>query len=341
VSVLAWTTALVLSGSPGCATPAPRPGAWEREGTDRVWPLPPERARIGYLGQIRSEEDLGKKKGWLARLADSVFGKETKALVKPLAVARNRAGLLVVTDPGIPMVHFFDLRQREYHWLDEELASLLGSPVGVALDDQGIAYVTDSVRRTVFVFDEQRRLVAEFGADLLRRPTGIALDPTQERIHVVDTLACRVLTFDRSGQYLGRFGSCGNGPGKLHGPTFIAVTPDGTIAVSDSLNFRVQTFSPDGTLLRSFGAAGDSTGDFARPKGVASDARGRLYVVDGGFDNVQIFDAEGRFLLPFGASGTGPGQFNLPVGMFLDSTNILWVADSFNQRIQAFRLLEE
>jgi len=341
-SALGLATALVLVESLGCATAAPRPGAWERVAPGLVWPPPPERARIGYLGRIRSGADLGRTEGWLTRLADTVFGKEPMSLVKPISVARNRAGLLVVTDPGIPMVHFFDLQRREYRWLDDELAWLLASPVGVAVDDRGNAYVTDSVRRKVFVFDDQRRLAGEFGGDLLRRPTGIALDSSQERIYVVDTLACQVLTFDRSGRVLGRFGSCGTGPGRFNGPTYVAVTPDGSLAVSDSLNFRIQTFRPDGTPLGSFGRVGDSAGNFARPKGVASDAQGRLYVVDGAFDNVQIFDGEdSRLLMAFGASGDGAGEFNLPVGVFLDSTNTIWVADSFNQCLKVFRLLEE
>jgi DNA-binding beta-propeller fold protein YncE len=341
-SALGLATALVLVESLSCATAAPRLAAWERVAPEISWPPPPETARVGYLGRIRSGADLGRTKGWLTRLADAVFGKEPMSLVKPISVARNPAGLLVVTDPGIPMVHFFDLQRREYRWLDDELAWLLASPVGVAVDDQGNAYVTDSVRRKVFVFDDQRRLAGEFGGDLLQRPTGVALDRSQERIYVVDTLACQVLTFDRSGRVLGRFGSCGTGPGRFHGPTYVAVMPDGTLAVSDSLNFRVQTFRPDGTPLGSFGRVGDSAGDFARPKGVASDVQGRLYVVDGAFDNVQIFDGkDSRLLMAFGASGDGPGEFNLPVGVFLDSTNTIWVADSFNQCLQVFRLLEE
>jgi DNA-binding beta-propeller fold protein YncE len=338
---LGLATALALSGGLGCATAAPEPGAWERVRPERVWPLPPERARIGYLGQIRSAEDLGRKKGWLARLADAVLGREPMTLVKPLAVARNGAGLLVVTDPGVPTVHFFDLQRREYRWLEGEPAEQLAVPVGVAVDDLGNAYVTDSVRQRVFVFDAERRLTRSFGADRLQRPTGIALDPTRERIYVVDTLACQVLSFDLDGAFLGRFGSRGTGPGQLHGPTYVAVAPDGSVVVSDSLNFRIQRFRPDGTPVASFGRAGDSTGDFARPKGVAADAGGRIYVVDGGFDQVQILDPQGRLLLVFGAPGVGPGDFNLPVGIFRDATDTIWVADSFNQRLQAFRLLGE
>jgi len=324
----------------GCVSRPPEQAFWERSDLDLVWPLPPETARVGYLGEIRSGEALRGRKSWLGRLVDRIAGQEPMSLLKPMSVASNGAGLLVVADPGLATVHFFDLVRRRYDWLADEDSSLLAVPVGVALDGQGNTYVTDSARRRVFVFDSRRRLVREIGEGLLERPTGIAIDPSQERLYVVDTVAAAVFTFDLGGEMLSRFGASGSGPGQMNGPTYVAVGPSGDLAISDSLNFRVQTFRPDGTFLRAFGSVGDSAGDFARPKGVAFDSHGRLYVVDGAFDNVQIFDPEGRLLLTLGGSGRDVGRFNLPVGLSLDSNRILWVTDSYNGRIQAFRLLE-
>jgi sugar lactone lactonase YvrE len=342
LAVALWLAgAWLFSSSPGCVSGELEAGFWERGEVERVWPPPPDRARVGYLGEIRSARSLGKPRSWLQKLGDRIMGESPMSLVKPLAVARNASGLLVVADPSFPTVHFFDLQRREYHWLKDDLSSLLGTPVGVALDDQGNAYVTDSLRRRIFVFDAQRRLVTEFGLGLLERPTGIALGPAQKQLYVVDTLACELLVFELNGRLVGRFGSRGAGPGQLNAPTHVAVSPDGTIAISDTLNFRVQTFEPDGTLLGSFGRAGNRPGTFARPKGIAYDRHGRLYVADGGFDNVQIFDPQGRLLLVFGSGGSGPGEFNLPVGLFLDSTNTIWVTDSYNSRVQAFRLMED
>jgi DNA-binding beta-propeller fold protein YncE len=337
-----WLLAVcAIWGGPGCAGPSLQPGFWEGNELDRVWPAAPERARIGYLGEIHSAEDLGRTRNWLQELGDRILGSSPVRLIKPLGVARNRSGLLAVTDPSFPTVHFFDLERREHGWLEEDVSSRLGVPVGIALDERGFAYISDSARRKIFVIDAERRLVGTIGEGLLERPTGIALGPSQQRLYVVDTVACQVLTFGLNGQLLGRFGNRGAGLGQLNAPTYIAVAPDGSLAVSDTLNFRVQTFAPDGTLLHAFGRAGDSAGAFARPKGIAYDRRGRLYVADGGFDNVQIFDPEGRLLLTFGAAGREAGQFNLPVGLILDSTQTVWVADSYNRRVQAFRLLED
>jgi hypothetical protein len=244
-----------LSGGPGCVSGTPEPGFWERVELDRVWPPPPEQARIGYLGEIHSGKDLGKAKSWLEKLGDRIMGETPMSMVKPLGVARNQNGLLVVTDPSFPTVHFFDLAQREYHWLEDDLSALLGAPVGVALDDLGNAYVTDSIRRKVFIFDAQRRLVGEIGEGVLERPTGIAFDAAQKQLYIVDTLACELFVFEPSGRLVKRFGSRGAGPGQLNAPTYVAVSPDGTIAITDTLNFRIQTFTPESPTI----AAVDST----------------------------------------------------------------------------------
>jgi DNA-binding beta-propeller fold protein YncE len=306
-----------------------------------VWPGAPERARIEYVGALRSAEDLGREVGRLARLKSVLFGEDPVEMIKPLDVAKNEAGTLVVADPGVPTVHFFDLERRRYRRLDDEVAALLSSPVGIAIDDTGRVYLADSVRRKIFVLDEDGRLIGEMGEGVLVRPTGLALDAAQEHLYVVDTTACRVVVFDRTGREVGRFGRRGARAGELNFPTYITVGADGTIRVSDSLNFRVQIFDPDGTPITSFGQPGDAAGDLARPKGVATDTSGRIYVADAAFENVQIFNPRGALLLAFGAPGTGAGQFYLPGGLFVDSKNTIWVADSFNRRVQIFRLLAE
>ena len=330
-----------LAGLAACVAAGPGPRRWDDPGVRIVWPDPPERPRIEYVGAIRSAEDLAPQRGWLARLKALVLGSERTAMLKPVAVARNKRGLLVVADSSIPTLHFFQLEELRYRRLGEQVASRLRAPVGVAVDDEGRVYIADSVRGSVFVLDEDHEFAFEIGRGSLRRPTGLVLSPEQDRLHVVDTIACRVVTFDLSGRQVGSFGGRGVGPGEFNAPTHIAVGLDGRISVSDSLNFRVQVFEPDGTLVAAFGEPGDGAGSFARPKGIASDSRGRLYVVDAAFENVQVFSSDGRLLLAFGAPGAAPGEFNLPSGMVLDSQGVIWVADSFNKRVQAFRLLPE
>jgi sugar lactone lactonase YvrE len=330
---------LIFAAALACATGPLPPPRWNHPEVALAWPEHPEPARIEYIGVLRTPADLGRKPGLFERIKNVVFGTEQETLLKPIAVAKNAAGVLAVTDPSLSVVHLFDLDRREYSRIGEGRTSFLRSPIGVAIDDSGQIYVADSVLGKIFVFDASRNLIAEFGERELTRPTGVALGPAQERLYVVDTVGCEVLVFDLSGRVLDRFGRRGVGPAEFNAPTFVAVAPDGSISVSDSLNFRVQRFRPDGTLIASFGLPGDGAGHFARPKGIATDTEGRIYVVDAAFENIQIFDPDGVLLLPFGGPGTGPGEFLLPGGLFIDSTNTIWVADVYNQRIQVFQLV--
>lgn len=323
----------------GCATGTPPPPRWSQPEVHRVWPASPERSRVEFMGFLRTPADLGRRIGFLERVTTAIFGVDPVALLKPIAVAKNDAGVLVVSDPTIPVVHLFDLERREHRFLTGDSVSPLRSPIGVAIDDTGRVYVADSILGRVFVFDERGKLVAELGVGELTRPTGVALDPAQEKVFVVDTVACKVFVFDPGGSKIGEFGGRGVGLGEFNSPTFIAVSPDGTINVADSLNFRVQRFRPDGTPIAAFGLPGDRAGHFARPKGISVDSEGRLYVVDAGFENIQIFEPDGTLLLSFGEPGSGAGELSLPGGVFVDASGTIWVADSFNRRIQVFRLL--
>lgn len=334
----AWAlgVALVVCGA-GCGSVS-RPPPWSTPTEKRFWPPPPEPARIEYVGALVSAADLGPDAGWMARIADVVLGQAPSRMVRPVAVAKNRAGMLVVADPGVPTVHFFDLERRAYRRIDEEIASKLRSPVGVAIDQEGWVYVTDSAAGVLLTVSPDGALTGQIGQDRLTRPTGVALSPDEQRLYVVDTVACQVVIFDRSGRELSRFGERGNQPGTFNAPTYIAVSARGQVSVADSLNFRVQIFEADGQWVSSFGTVGDGAGTFARPKGVAIDDHGRLFVVDAAFENVQIFNADGMFLLDFGGPGQGSGEFSLPGGIFVEPSGMIWIADAYNQRVQVFRL---
>lgn len=314
--------------------------AWDKPAERLVWPQAPDTARVEWVGAICSAADIERAHGFGQGVAELLFGKQDSSMVKPVAVSKNRAGLLAVADPGVPTVHFFDLENKKYYRPKRKYAELLPSPVGVAVADDGLTYVADSITSEILVFDSRGGLARRFGAGILKRPTGVALNAAQDKIFIVDTLSNSMFSFDREGNQLRETGERGEGPGQFNFPTFIGAAPQDALCVSDSLNFRVQVVKEDGTPLRSIGQLGDGAGSFSRPKGVATDTSGHLYVVDAAFENIQVFDSEGALLLAIGGSGSGPGEFCLPAGLCIDSSNTIWVADSYNRRIAVFRLLE-
>ena len=305
-----------------------------------VWPDPPERPRIKYIGSISTEADLKKKLSWSQGLTSLIFGKkDIGVLLCPYAVAADPDNRVFVADVSAAALHIFDLNTREYKQIsDTGEREKLMNPVGLALVDDEI-YIVDSQLRKVFVFDKEGRYKFSFGHGQLERPSGIAYSPNEDLIYVSDSAQHVINIFRRNGKLMLQFGSRGAGDGMFNFPTHLWVDAQGQLYVSDTLNYRIQIFTSEGKFVRMFGSQGDRPGFFAHPCGVATDSFGHIYVTDRQFENVQIFDSIGRLLMVLGSEGSEPGSFWLPAGIFIDKQNKIFVADSFNKRIQIFEFL--
>ncbi len=307
-------------------------------GREIVIPAPPERARLRYEGSFGDRESFRRRRGWLGRLLGAVAGREkVPALRRPHDVATD-GDLVLVTDPGLGIVHAFDLADST--WWRLPRSGRLELPIDVALVPGGTVFVSDAAAGAVLGFDRRGERILEADGPFIR-PTGMAWDDARQRLLVVDTAAHRVVVLDASGHRLATWGHRGEGAGELNFPVDVAIAPDGTVWVVDSLNFRLQAFAPDGTPRGGFGRAGSVAGTFSRPKGVAVDRDGHLYVTDAQQDGVQVFDAQGRLLLAFGRRGRGPVEFWMPAGLALDTRDRLFVVDVWNRRVQVYRYLGE
>ena len=330
---------LVLTIGSGCSTPSQAPV--QAPNPALVWPLPPEKPRIQYLYSISRPEHMDISPSFVERVGNLLAGaKPAPEIVRPHGIYFSRDLVLYVTDPGSQAVHLFDTRNRRYRQIKRYGKLNLVSPIGVAADESGFLYVSDSVLRKVLVFGSKVDPVREIGGeDRFSRPTGIAIDSLLRRLYVVDTMGHSIHAFDLQGNFLFRFGERGNGKGEFNYPTSLTADRNGNLYVNDSLNFRVQVFGPDGQFLRLFGRHGDGMGEFSNPKGIALDAEGHIYVADAVFDSVQIFDERGELLLYFGEAGQGPGEFWIPASLFIDQANRIFVSDSYNQRVHVFQFL--
>ncbi len=306
------------------------------------WPPPPQNPRVLYISAIEDPSDIGLSKSSVKKALSRIFGEEKppSVMVRPHGVFADNERVYI-SDPGFGCCHIFDLRRKKYFLIERAGAKKLLSPIGVAVDDRGDIYISDSLLKHIFVFDKDGKYLREIGSPgFFGRPTGIAIDGN--RLFVVDTHAHRVLVLSKdNGSLLFGFGKNGTAPGDFNYPTNIALSKDKLIYVTDSMNFRIQSFTGDGSFLNSFGKPGDGSGYLSRPKGIAVDSEGHIYVVDSHFDNVQIFDAEGNLLLVFGSSGNGGGEFILPAGIYIDSSDRIYVADSYNRRIQVFQYVRD
>lgn len=310
---------------------------FEAEG--RSWPEPPEIARIVYVGEFSQSSDLGMKESAWSRIISFAVGARDSAMMRPMAVAVTIDRKIVfVADPDAHCVHRFDIGRGRYDCLNSGKDNPPVAPVGLAVTDGGILFVSDSQQGRLFqVAPGGNQLVSFEVSQALKQPTGLHWDAKSEHLYVTDTGKQSVMIFSLQGELTKTISERGNLPGQFNFPTYLWVDEGTELVVADSLNFRVQRFDSDGNFLSTFGKNGDQASDFARPKGIAIDSFGHVYVVDALHHAVQVFDRYGVLLLSIGNQGRGEGQFWLPNGIFITSDNTIFVADSYNKRIQVFR----
>lgn len=303
-----------------------------------VWPQPPNRPRVRFVQSISRPEDLGIRPSFWTRLAGVLFGKEENWFIRPTGIAAI-GKTLYVADPGAQALWILDAEAGRFNKIRNAGEQPLISPVAVAPGAKDRVFLADSYLGKVFVYSADGTFIQTVEETKLLRPTGVAYDPTQNRLYVADSSAHRVWIFSGEGKPSGVIGARGTANGEFNFPTHVAVDQTGNLYVIDALNFRLQIFAPGGGFSEKFGRHGDGSGDFAGPKGVGVDREGHIYIADALFDRVQIFDGQGRYLLTFGQRGVGLGQFWLPGGLFIGSGDRIYVADSYNQRIQIFEYL--
>lgn len=218
-------------------------------------------------------------------------------------------------------------------------APAFSKPYAVAARN-GRIYVTDSVRRSVVVFDVPRHKVYYMGVQTpgkLAKPSGIALDK-EMNVYVADVSARKVNVYDSLGMFLFSVGDKAD----LERPTGVAVSPDGDrIYVMDrSYNemttHRVVVYDKTGSKLFVIGERGGKEGQFNVPVQGAVAADGTLYVLDSGNFRVQAFDRDGKFLRAWGKAGNNIGDFARPRGIAVDDEGNVYVTDATFANIQIF-----
>ncbi|MBI4693905.1 MAG: 6-bladed beta-propeller [Gammaproteobacteria bacterium] len=216
----------------------------------------------------------------------------------------------------------------------------LVKPFGVSACG-GRVYVSDTVRRTVVVFDVKARKFEEFGkADpgMLVKPLGISTD-AQCNVYVVDASERRIKVYDGAGGFLRAIG----GPDQFERLSHVAVNQEGTrlFAVDtggvSSQNHRVRVFDAvSGAHLQDIGERGDGPGRFNLPKDIKVGRDGLIYVVDSANFRIEVLKQDGTFVRTFGSLGRQYGQFARPKGVAVDGTGNVYVSDAAHGNFQVF-----
>ncbi len=307
-----------------------------------ILPPPPEEPKLVYLETLRGVNHYKETKA-----LDVFIGKAgaESNIAKPYNV--TAAGDVVyVTDTARREVFVFDSLNKKVNFIGNQASGKLSLPTGIALDQDGKIYVSDSTQAKILIYSPDGKLKSVIGKKgEFTRPVGIAINKALKRLYIVDLKENRVKAYTLDGEPLFTFGEItgGSQDGNFNSPTNIAIDQsNGNIVITDTHNFRVQIFDQDGKFVSKFGEIGDKPGMFSRPKGIGVDSEGHIYVADAGFNQVQIFDQNGTLMLFFGGHGGVPGKFWQLSGLYIDpDTDKLYVVDGFAGKVQVYQYLSK
>ncbi|MGH7740321.1 MAG: SMP-30/gluconolactonase/LRE family protein [bacterium] len=159
-------------------------------------------------------------------------------------------------------------------------------------------YAADSgnnrVQAVTFTGSSGDYAVAQFtgvgsGLTAFDQPSGVALNPTQTLLYIVDTGNSLIQSYSLNGVFQKKWGGAGPGQGQLGQPRGISVDASGDIYVADTGNNRVEIFDSEGNYLSYTGSAGSGTGGLSGPQAVAVDGSGNIYVADTENNLIQKF----------------------------------------------------
>ena len=157
----------------------------------------------------------------------------------------------------------------------------------------------------------------------IMNPSGVDFLP--DGSVVVAEAENRLQVFDRQGQSLRIIGW-----GKIK-PHEVAVTRDGSIAITDNKDKCIKVFSAEGELKSIWG-----TGMFGQPAGIAMMACGNFVVTDVDKHVISIHTHDGSLLTQFGSWGCGDYQFNSPSYVTVNQDEEIFISDSGNGCIKVF-----
>jgi tripartite motif-containing protein 71 len=166
----------------------------------------------------------------------------------------------------------------------------LASPVAIATDTFGMAYILDSATHSIQKFSSQGHPLLSFQPVSLRLPLALAVD-SGGAIYVADGAARHISIYSPQGDFLRAQRRMGQREFGL--PAALTVDADGNLYVVDSQRAEVTMFDPRGRLKKVWGRRGEGPGEFQMPSSIALGPDGSVYVSEKRNRRVQKFNRDG------------------------------------------------
>jgi len=157
-------------------------------------------------------------------------------------------------------------------------------PRGIAVDNNGNLFVTDTGNKRVQVFDPNGGFISQFGgggveAGFLEEPVGIAVGPDGS-IYVADTWNQRIQQFDGDYQFVREWPVPGWEGEDIMNKPYLAVDQAGNVYATDPTGWRVLVWTGEGEPLAVIGQFGAGPSEFAFVNGISTAPDGSIWVAD-------------------------------------------------------------
>jgi len=218
------------------------------------------------------------------------------------------------------------IMKTDGHW--KVFSKEVKKPLGMKYFNNQL-YVCDYADKCIYILDDSGKIINKIVYSEMKSPFDVNV--LDDKIIVSDTLAHRVLQFDKNGQFYGLYGLEYDNKGAFISPISIVTSSDYIMVLDKSLN-AIQIFNGDGQLVRTC----DITSDIKAP--IAIDYRdGINYLLDKENSKVVAYDMYGQIKYNWGKKGSKTGELLNPQD-FCVYDNKVYIADSGNCRVQVFSL---
>ena len=267
-------------------------------------------------------------------------------LCHPSSMAFSSNNLIVCEGGSCPRLVVMDrFGQNAFYIKSEDIIR----PNGIAVDQDGMMYVTDASSHSLLKFDKCGTLLRKTGSKgnqsgQFNFPTEV-LVVNSELIYVADCNNHRIQVFDKNLKFCRKFGSYGSKLGELDCPTDLAYSKNnGFLFITDSNNHRIQVFKLDGKPVKEFSDAGNRVlspekkssnvhvemEKLKEPWVISLDKTETfLLVADNELGHILVFTAQGTYVSSFSSKGSGRGITRITV----DSDGYIYACDSRNNKI--------
>jgi len=268
----------------------------------------------------------------------------------PVGIATDTLGNVYVTDEGSQYIHKFDPKGTPLLSFQEDP---LKHPQSIAVDFEGIIYVSDPARAGVFIFlpdDEHHHELHLRTRGNAENSISVAVDDDGV-IYVLDEKANRVFVYS-PGLRLQKSWTP-EGPGGSRGPwDSMEVGVDRSVYVADPQGNRLLRFSADGQLLGqlapALGAgAASAPGTTGGPATTAADpkisdefaiSRDNIFVMDANGTTVHVWTIDGHPKLDVNLAPQLGRERGPAPAIAVSSHKELFVLDTSKSRVLRYRL---